>query len=203
VKKLKKVFFIITVSVGAIFSAGAGAATVIIDFDAATPGSLLSGNYVEDGFTMESLSGHYDFYASGGTSNSPYLGLDVVEAETLSKVRFTGGTFNLVSLDVMYAASEIIGENQILESSAGGLMQLNTAGVQNFTGSSWSNLTWITLSSNVNIAGPGFDTITFDTVVVPIPAAMLLFGSGLAGLFGIARRRRDYRAAGERTPVRS
>jgi hypothetical protein len=202
-KNPKKLFFLAALSLGAVFSTVLQAATIIIDFDATTASSQLTGNYVEDGFTMESLSGHYDFFPSSGTGNTPYLGLDVIGLETLSKVRFTGGTFDLVSLDVMSTVSEINGENQILQSSAGGLMQLNTAGVQNFTGPSWSNLTWITLSSNVNIAGPGFDTITFDTVVVPIPAAMLLFGSGLAGLFGIAGRRGDYRATGERASVLS
>lgn len=173
-------------SAGTVFSTGADASTVIIDFDATTPGSLLTGDYIEDGFTMESLSGHYDFWASGGTDNTPYLGLDITETETLSKVRFTGGIFNLVSLDVMYAASESFGENQIIKSSAGGLMQLSTAGVQNFSGPDWSNLTWITLSSDVNIAGPGFDTITF---AIPLPATFLLFGSGLIGLLGIASKR--------------
>lgn len=189
-KNLAYAAVISMLAAGAAYSPASHAATVVIDFDAATSGSLLSANYVEDGITMESLSGHYDINASGGTGNTPYLGLDVAGVETLSKVRFTGGTFNLLSLDVMYAASETFGENQILQSSAGGFMQLNATGVQNFSGPSWSNLTWITLSSDVNIAGPGFDTITLDTVVVPIPAAFLLFGSGLAGLIGIAGKRR-------------
>ena len=186
-KKLVKLIFVTVLLLGAVFPTGPRAATVIIDFDAATPGSLLTGNYLENGFTMERLSGHYDFISSGGTGNTPYLGLDVAGSESLSEVRFTGGLFNLLSLDVMYAASEGLGENQTLKSSAGGLMQLSTTGVHNFSGPSWSNLSWITLSSNVNIAGPGFDTITVATV--PIPAAFLLFGSGLIGLIGMARMR--------------
>ncbi len=185
---IKKLIFALVLFLGASISTGSQAAIVVIDFNAATTGSLLTINYMEDGFTMERLSGHYDINPSGGTGNTTYLGLDIVEGESLSEVRFTGGIFNLTSLDVMYTTFG--GEFQTLKSSAGGNMLLTTAGLENFSGTSWSDLTWITLSSNISIAGPGFDTITFDTVVVPIPAAILLFGSGLAGLIGVARKRR-------------
>ena len=35
-----------------------------------------------------------------------------------------------------------------------------------------------------------YDNFVFDTVVIPIPAAVWLFGSGLLGLIGIARRKK-------------
>ena len=37
--------------------------------------------------------------------------------------------------------------------------------------------------------GIGFDEVRFGTVV-PVPAAVWLFGSGLIGLIGIARRKK-------------
>lgn len=46
-------------------------------------------------------------------------------------------------------------------------------------------------SSNNVVGGiPGFsmDNFTIDSPVVPIPATLLLFGSGILGLFGIRRR---------------
>ena len=35
-----------------------------------------------------------------------------------------------------------------------------------------------------------YDNLNFDRVVVPVPAAVWLFGSGLLGLVGVARRRK-------------
>jgi hypothetical protein len=164
---------------------GAQAATVVIDFDGATSGGLLTTDYVEDGFTMESISGHYDIWASGGTGGSQYLGLDVtLEDPPSSVVEFTGGIFDLLSLDVLYEPG--LGESQFITSSAGGSMSLETLGIQNFSGSGWTDLTWIRLSNNIEIGGPGFDTLTLNTV--PVPAAIWLFGSAL-GLLGWMRRK--------------
>jgi hypothetical protein len=36
-----------------------------------------------------------------------------------------------------------------------------------------------------------FDTVSFDVAPVPVPAAVWLFGSGLLGLVGVARRRKS------------
>ena len=38
--------------------------------------------------------------------------------------------------------------------------------------------------------GPIDYTMTFETTVVPVPAAVWLFGSGLLGLIGVARRKK-------------
>ena len=38
------------------------------------------------------------------------------------------------------------------------------------------------------VQGPGDDS-AFGASVVPVPAAILLFGSGLIGLIGVARRK--------------
>lgn len=163
------------------------AATVVIDFDAATPGGLLTADYAEDGFTMKVLSGHYDIWASGGTGGSRYLGLDTLPGAGYSVVELTGGVFDLVSLDVLYAPYANFGESQTVWSSAGGVAALDAAGTQTFSGAAWSNLSWIRLNIDVEVAGPGFDNITFDTVV-PVPAAGWLC-SGALGVLGFVKRR--------------
>src|SRR3989344_1709335 len=170
----------------------ARAAIVVIDFDSATTGGLLTADYLEDGYKMQSLSGHYDIVAAGGTGHTQYLGLDTVSS-SVSVVRFTniaGENFDLLSLDVMYTPSPNF-EDQIVTSSAGGGMLLSAAGIQYFSGPSWTNLSWIDIRSTVPIVtlpiAAGFDTITLQTV--PLPPALLLFGSGLMGLLGLARRK--------------
>src|SRR3989344_634769 len=174
----------------------ARAAIVVIDFDSATTGSLLTADYLEDGYKMQSLSGHYDIFSAGGTGNTQYLGLDTVVGPS-SVVRFTniaGENFNLLSLDVMYTPDPNfpLFEQQTITSSAGGSMSLSAAGIQNFSGPGWTNLAWINISSNVAIitlpVAAGFDTITLQTAV-PLPPALLLFGSGLMGLLGLACRK--------------
>jgi len=177
---------IVGVLVALVMATGAQANTIVIDFDAATPGGLFTVLYFEDGFTMTRISGHYDIWPSGGTGNTQYLGLDQLGL-TNSQVEFTGGIFNMVSLDVLYAPAISLGEFQSITSSAGGSQSLATTGIQNFSGSAWQNLTWLRLTTNINIGGPGYDSITFNTVV-PIPPAAWLFGSAL-GLMGVMRRK--------------
>ena len=55
------------------------------------------------------------------------------------------------------------------------------------------NLTFgfVATSTNYNGSGVFYDNLNFDRVVVPVPAAVWLFGSGLLGLIGIARRKKS------------
>jgi hypothetical protein len=45
-------------------------------------------------------------------------------------------------------------------------------------------------STEYNGSAVFYDNLNFDRVVVPVPAAVWLFGSGLLGLLGVARRRK-------------
>lgn len=181
------------VLLGALAGAGARAATVLVDFDSAASPGLSSADYREDGFLMQSLSGHYDFLPAGlNAFTTRYLSLDIRPqvGETVSAVRFsfTGGRFDLRSIDVSDATSPGFGTQEIT-SSAGGQRYLDSAGTETFSGLPWSDLDWIVLSGSVPILGPGFDNLVFQTVV-PVPAALPLVASGLAGLCGVAGRRR-------------
>ena len=99
----------------ALLVAGPAKASVVIDFNNATPGTLLTADYHEDGFTMQTLSGHYDMNPTGGTGNTTWLGIDRIFAAPLSTVRFTsdaGLAFGLLSVDVIGSgrAVERLGE---------------------------------------------------------------------------------------------
>jgi hypothetical protein len=54
------------------------------------------------------------------------------------------------------------------------------------------NLTFgfVATATGNNGSGVFYDNLNFDRVVVPVPAAVWLFGSGLLGLVGVARRRK-------------
>ena len=121
-------------------STNATASTVAIDFDAATLGSLLTADYLEDGFTLTLISDHYDINSSGGTGNSQYIGLDA-HFTTESKIRLTGSTgFNLVSLETIQWTPSF-GEFLTVTSSAGGSVSFDTNAVNTFSGPSWNGLT--------------------------------------------------------------
>jgi hypothetical protein len=93
-------------------------------------------------------------------------------------VRFDrfGGLFNLLSLDVIEAGGT-------LTSSAGGLQILTGTGIRNFSGPTWTNVSWIDFSSIGSFTG--IDTLVFASVSEP--GTLLLLVSGLLGLC-IARR---------------
>ena len=192
-KRYARLFVVSAVLLGSMAGAEARAATVTVDFDSAPSTNLPTADYREDGFLMQSLSGHYDILPPGlNAFTTRYLSLDIrpLVGETVSAVRFsfTGGRFDLRSLDVSDATSPGFGRQEIA-SSAGGQRYLDSAGTETFSGLLWSDLDWIILSGSVPILGPGFDNLVFQTVV-PVPAGALLAASGLAVLSGVAGRRR-------------
>lgn len=191
--RLARLFFVSAVLLGSMAGAEARAQQVTVDFDSAALTSLSSADYQEDGFLMQRLSGHYDILAPGlNAFTTPYLSLDIrpLAGETVSAVRFsfTGGRFDLRSLDVSNATRPGFG-GQVIASSAGGQRSLDSAGTETFSGLLWSDLDWVVLSGSVPILGPGFDNFVFQPVV-PVPAAALLAVSGLAVMCVVAGRRR-------------
>ena len=76
------------------------------------------------------------------------------------------------------------------------LVQQGAATISCTTGSSCSDNSNYTLDAAFHVSGAGFTTVPYTLHLegsissVPVPAAAWLFGSGLAGLAGVARRRK-------------
>lgn len=171
------------------------AKAVLLDFDSATTGSFLTGTYVEDGFRVMSVSGHYDFFGFGGSGGTNYLNIDTVADGTfgpISSIRidFFSALFSLNSLDVIDATFGSAGLDGILTSSNGGSVALSSIGAKSFSGAAWTNISWLEYSVGPDNGGAslwgGIDSINV-TAAVPEPAALGLIGLGLLAL-GFIRR---------------
>ena len=183
----------------ATFALGVGttAQAVLIDFDAAGDSSFQTGDYVEDGFRISVLDGHYDTFFTSATG-STYMNIDTVSDFSFgptSTVRLTvdgGGLFNLISLFNVDALSGAGGLDGTLTSSNGGSAALTAQGTWNFLGPLWTNVSWIDFSVGPD-EGPslwaGWDDIYVE-FSVPEPGTLALLGIGLFGM-GMASRKRD------------
>jgi hypothetical protein len=106
---------------------------------------------------------------------------------TLVLERSDGGAFALYSLD-SFLEADVNGSTSISGSLAGG--GFASLGVPVGTGD-WLNLRKLTFVAGGNPFGVGSATAEIDNIVVsavPIPAAMWLFGSALAGLGWLKRK---------------
>jgi hypothetical protein len=154
--------------------------------------------YTEDGIAVS--------YKSGGVSGR-YLGGNLEDygsaflqwcprsfcsniVTTIASI--SGDAFDLYSLDAIAFAGPG-GEGIVVTGhlSAGGIVQQSvivsdTGWANTVFGSDWSGLEYVTIISGDDNIAPGIDNIVIS--VVPIPAAVWLFGSGL-GLLGWFRRR--------------
>jgi hypothetical protein len=119
--------------------------------------------------------------------SDPFLVLFGSETgETLSITEASGSTFSLSSLEFYSPAVEAISFIGYLE--GGGTVQLglisgSSPETFNFDGS-WSNLTGI----DVYTGATGFQLDNIVVTAVPVPAAVWLFGSALAGLGWMRRK---------------
>ena len=174
---------------------------VTIDFEEFAPapmGSIGFGSFnVEPGFIMElGDPGVYLWWSTVGFGNeSSLVQLTPTDHSTVTFSRQNGGIFNLLSFDMLFGRPNI-DEDLLLrgEHGDGSIVDLR------IFGSSAIIQTWETvlLSGQLdNLASITFMDNSFpvqlDNIVVnivPIPAAVWLFGSGLAGL-GFLRRKKS------------
>ena len=153
--------------------------------------------YTEDGFTLSSTTLIAPLY-SYGTDNNNYrgsTGLHIgLQGRNTSLTANNGSAFNLVSIDL---GEQISGEAKVVFTGhllgGGTVTQSFTldgvfsfgSGFETFFFSGFNNITSLEWSNESPLHQ--FDDIVVSTV--PLPAAVWLFGLGLLGLLGVARRR--------------
>jgi hypothetical protein len=192
-----------------VLSTSVNAGVVTLDFD----DSSLANQYFLDGELVTNtpvqvgtvgINGAADIinppasYTSGPSNGSAYLHSSIYSSIFLQ----ANGTdtFNLLSLELgeysSYAAPATVNITGFI--NGGGQVSTHISmdgifdglgGVSDFQfatfGSNWSNLTRVEFDSNAY----SLDNIQLDINSVPVPAAVWLFGSGILGLVGVARRK--------------
>ena len=174
--KLLKIFFAIGLSW---ISCQATAAPVTLTFDA----TVTAPTYTEKGLTITATGDNTDVAVfSGGWGLFGSLGA-TAPAYSLT----TGGLFDLISVDIYHSDLDdpIVFngfKNSILKATH--TVNANDFGFLSFAG--FTSLDEVTISVTGTFVDPDFDNLTFQ--VVPIPAALWLFGGALLGLRRVVKR---------------
>ena len=140
------------------------------------------------------MSGQWDFEGHGGLDD----GSEVTDLVT-GFFDFDAGT---VTMESMFFGSPVLYDGTLSDSDGDGVYVVNTTTMWNANSETWDGLWDITdngdgTASVVN--GPTFFPLEPPypyiiegslTSTVPVPAAVWLFGSGLIGLVGFARRKK-------------
>ena len=181
------------------------AVTVTIDFEmlaSTTDTYVLAGPvYKEKTFSISNLSSSLaDALASAGSGNtdeypgSAALFNNVPDGITELK-KTSGDTFDLLSIDLTESTTTAASSTITFTGNVfgGGTVTEpidldGTFGFETLTFTGFTNLTSVTWVNTFDYHS--FDNIVLDTSSVPVPAAAWLFGSGLVGLLGVARRKK-------------
>jgi hypothetical protein len=158
------------------FSSVANASIVTLDFESVGSGSVTT--FETEGFTFTGGTWHL-----GVPANTSTVGIDPGDSYTMG--RTDGGTFSLLSWEL--GSSSPDDEIHVTGYLAGGGQVNTTFTTSNFQtlsfSSEWQNLLSVEFDPTVSMV---FDDIAAS--VVPVPAAVWLFGSALAGLGWIRRK---------------
>ena len=171
-------------------SVATNAATVVIDFESVVPGDVsgpdLEGDYYfeTDGF------GFYSQLAIGGdgTGNQYAAGFrfDGLFAPPAHVTfgQIGGGAFALHDLDM-----DCFGISCTIRGQKTGGGTISTSNINDLGAGDWLNLTYVSVESPQMVLGA---PIHVDNIMVgaavPVPAAIWLFGSALAGLGWLRRK---------------
>lgn len=183
---------------------GGVANAVTIDFEDILPTYFGLSTYQEDGFTLNSnvpdgtiidvnnvVRGNLGVF-SGGTNSQTMVWGENGTISTISITNDAATPFYLLALD---ASSMVNPTGQLTLTgtlSGGGTVQqvlnLNSAlTTYNITG--MNNLSALDISFDGSVSFAPFDLDNVQMSLVPVPAAVWLFGSALVGLAGWSRRR--------------
>jgi hypothetical protein len=173
---------------------------VTIDFESLVNGINPGTTYTESGFTISATSLIAVSASSAEYHGSPALrnGIQSNTPNTTLTVS-GGGTFNLTSIDLAEVGSNnmyIATINFTGHQQDGGMVhQSFTLDGIYTTGNPFETLLFTNFNNLTSLTWDNrspyhqFDNIVAS--VVPLPAAVWLFGSGLLGILGITRRRRS------------
>lgn len=183
---------------------GSVAQAVTIDFDSTAPTYFGLSTYQEDGFTLTSnvpdgtlidqndvVRANLGIFSGGTTSQSMVWG----ENGTISTISITNDAatpFYLLALDASSMGNPS-GQLTLTGTLSGGgtvqqVLNLNSAlTTYNITG--LNNLSELDISFDGSTSFAPFDLDNVQMSLVPVPAAVWLFGSALVGLAGWSRRR--------------
>ncbi len=192
----------------------ANAATMVMDFGSAVTGGITPATFTQNGITMDKIYGHFDIYGDtvGGTPADNVAAVHNGNGGEGVTFAYSGGAFDLLSVDVTGFLIRGAGNSDFLTgtftSDLGGIYTVtgnkNDAsagvGVIDFSaeGALWLGINGFTLTVPRGV-GPcsatcdilGFDDVTIaDPSVVPVPAAVWLFGTALIGLVGFSKQRK-------------
>jgi hypothetical protein len=172
------------------------AGVITIDFTGMIPGALYGfnepGDYLEDGFLLSVVRGHYD--VPDTSDGDYYINIDTF-AGGYSTIRLEslGPSFDLLGFDLLYWWPRPEGpqdEVAFLMSSAGGYIEITDAGAPNVVGSDWRNITWVEFSVRDPNHDTGQDNLGIDNIrfAVSEPTTLTLLGLGAIAV-GLVRRR--------------
>ena len=180
------------------FFSSAQAAPITLDF---TSGSFsdnadtdtLFDKYVEGGFTLMALApdNHIDEKGAGAPGNMNFHNGRATNPTTDNNLEltFSGGAFDLTSID--FTGFFDNGISLDLLGSDNTTATITAAGINVLPFLNVTSIIFSVTESNGEIGGAGWDSLTVNDApsAVPVPAAVWLFGSGLAGLLGVSKRR--------------
>jgi len=200
---MKKLFFAFMLPLMSLAGAQAYAGTVTVDFDSTLPTVHGLVSHSEDGFTLTSnqpagtlidvnnvVRGNLGLWGTGTNSQSLFFGANG-ENSTITVSNDSNYGFDLLSLDAssLYNASGQLILTGTL--SQGGSVQqiLNLdSNISTYAISGMTGLNGLTISFDGTTYDAPYDLDNIVMNVVPVPAAVWLFGSALAGLFAWKRR---------------
>ena len=188
----------------ALLFVGGSAHAVTIDFDGINPTYFGLSTYQEDGFTLTSnvpegtiidvnndVRGNLGIF-SGGTNSQTMVWGENGTISTISITNDAATPFYLLALDASSMGNPS-GQLTLTGTLSGGgtvqqVLNLNSAlTTYNITG--LNNLSELDISFDGSTSFAPFDLDNVQMSLVPVPAAVWLFGSALVGLAGWSRRR--------------
>ena len=185
---MRKIFARSSASIAALLllvcAGGAQAALVNFTLSGTVDNGTVGSPYGLNGGSTITASGVFDDAAISSPSHTVYFD----QAHGGNALSICAGTL-------------VLNQTQDYFYAAGGSPRLEFDNVGNLTGLSFSSLplssgafSFIVQDDSLNLATGAWNANTFSmtpAAPVPVPAAVWLLGSGLAGLVGVARRRKN------------